>query len=82
MVVAIRRLAYYRRDDAKGHFAELSTPGVKPVVLMAVSGQIANQGDVIITAQQPARDLEAHSFSIESPGGTSDHYFTDGDGYD
>jgi hypothetical protein len=64
-----------------GYLAEPSAPGAKPAVLLAVSGQFATYGDALLTAQQTARDLEAHSFTIDWPGGTSDHYFRDGDGW-
>jgi hypothetical protein len=63
------------------YFAEPSAPAVKPAVLLAVSGQFAIYGDALLTAQQTARDLEAHSFRIDWPGGTSDHYLRDGDGW-
>jgi hypothetical protein len=64
-----------------GYFAEPSAPGVKPAVLLAASGQFATYGEALLTAQKTARDLEARSFSIDWPGGTSDHYFKDGDGW-
>ena len=82
-------LPYYRVMMLKiGYFAEPSfsfvepsAPGVKPAVLLVASGQFATYGDALRTAQQTARDLEAHSFRIDWPGGTSDHYLKDGDGW-
>jgi hypothetical protein len=62
-------------------FVEPSAPGVKPAALLVTSGQFATYGDALGTARATARDLEAHSCSIDWPGGTSDHYFKDGDGW-
>ena len=59
----------------------IASSGAKPAVLLAVSGQFATYGDALLTAQPTARDLEVHSFTIDWPGGTSDHYFRDGDGW-
>jgi len=63
------------------YLAEASAPGAKPAVLLAVSGQFAAYGDALLTAQQSAPDRDAHSFTIDWPSGTSDHYFRDGDGW-
>ena len=79
------RVARQGRNDVMmlriGYFAEPSAPDVRPTVLLAVSNQFGTYGDALVTAQQTARDLEAHSFSIDWPSGTSDRYFKDGDGW-
>jgi hypothetical protein len=64
-----------------GYFAEPFAPGVKPLSLpiLAGSGEFATYNDVLIVARQTANDVQAHSFVIEWPGGTSDRYIRNGD---
>jgi hypothetical protein len=64
-----------------GYFAEPSAPGVQPAVLWVASGDFATYNGALLTAHQTAGDLHAHSFSIDWPGGTSDRYVRDGNGW-
>ena len=64
-----------------GYFTEPSAPGVEPETLLLASGVFDTYNDALLTARQTARDLEAHSFSINWPGGTRDRYVKDGDGW-
>jgi hypothetical protein len=62
-----------------GYFAEPFASGVQPPTLLDSSGDFATYNDVLIVARQTANDVQAHSFVIEWPGGTSDRYIRNGD---
>jgi hypothetical protein len=64
-----------------GYFAKPSTPGAQPAILTVANGGFATHGEALITARSTADQLQAHSFVIDFPDGTTERHIRDGDGW-
>jgi hypothetical protein len=61
-----------------GYFAEPSAPGAQPANLTVANSGFATHAEALITAQGTADRLQAHSFVIDFPDGTTERYVRDG----
>jgi hypothetical protein len=64
-----------------GYFAEPSTPGAQPAILMVASGGFATHSEALITARNTADRLHVYSFVIDFPDGTTELHVWDRDGW-
>ena len=64
-----------------GYFAEPSTPGAQPAILTVANGGLATHSEALATARNTADQLQAHSFVIDFPDGTTERHVRDGDGW-
>jgi hypothetical protein len=55
------------------YFAEPSTPGAQPAILMVANGGLAHS-EALATARNTADQLQAHSFVIDFPDGTTERH--------
>jgi hypothetical protein len=62
-----------------GYYAEPSAPGVQPANLLVANGNFATRDDALLTARTTAEQLQAHSFIIDFPDGTSERHVRDGE---
>ena len=63
-----------------GYFAEPSTPGAQPAILTVANGGFATHSEALVTARNTADQLQAHSFVIDFPDGTTERHVRDRDG--
>jgi hypothetical protein len=64
-----------------GYFAEPSTPGAQPAILTIANGGFATHNEALITARNTAERLQAYSFVIDFPDGTTERHVRDADGW-
>jgi hypothetical protein len=64
-----------------GFFAEPSAPGAQPANLTVASGGLTTHTDALITARHTADQIQAHSFVIDFPDGTTERHIRDSDGW-
>jgi hypothetical protein len=64
-----------------GFFAEPSAPGAQPANLTVASGGLTTLSDALITARQTADQIQAHSFVIDFPDGTTERHIRDSEGW-
>jgi hypothetical protein len=61
------------------YFAEPSTPGAQPAILTVANGGLATHSEALTTARNTADQLQAHSFVIDFPDGTTERHVRDGE---
>ena len=64
-----------------GYFAEPSTAGAQPAILTVANGGFATHSEALMTARITADQLQAHSFVIDFPDGTTERHVRDEDGW-
>ena len=61
------------------YFAEPSTPDAQPAILTVANGGLATHSEALATARNTADQLQAHSFVIDFPDGTTERHVRDGE---
>ena len=64
-----------------GYFSEPPTPGGQPAILTIANGGFATHSEALISARSTADQLQAYSFVIDFPDGTTERHVRDGDGW-
>jgi hypothetical protein len=64
-----------------GYFAEPSTPGAQPSILTVANAGFATHSEALVTARNTADQLQAHSFVIDFPDGTTERHVRGGEGW-
>jgi hypothetical protein len=64
-----------------GYFAEPSAPGAQPANLTVANSGFATHNEALMTARGTADLLQAHSFVIDFPDGTTERHVRDGEGW-
>jgi hypothetical protein len=61
------------------YFAEPSTPDAQPAILTVANGGLATHSEALATARSTADQLQAHSFVVDFPDGTTERHIWDGE---
>jgi hypothetical protein len=64
-----------------GYFAEPSAPGAQPANLTVANSSLATYSEALTTARDTADQLQAHSFVIDFPDGTTERHVRGDDGW-
>ncbi len=64
-----------------GYFAEPSTPGARPANLTVANSGFVTHAEALATARHTADQIQAHSFVIDFPDGTTERHIRDSDGW-
>jgi hypothetical protein len=57
-----------------GYFAEPSTPGAQPANLTVANSGFVTHAEALTTARHTADQIQAHSFVIDFPDGTTERH--------
>jgi|SRR5580700_3339751 hypothetical protein len=72
-------LSYISMILTIAYFAEPSTPDAQPAILTVANGGLATHSEALATARNTADQLQAHSFVIDFPDGTTERHIRDGE---
>jgi hypothetical protein len=72
-------LSYISMILTIAYFAEPSTPDAQPAILTVANGGLATHSEALATARNTADQLQAHSFVIDFPDGTTERHVRDGE---
>jgi hypothetical protein len=64
-----------------GYFAKPSAPDVQPQNLSVANGEFDTVDEAVTYARAAAGRLQAHSFTIDMPDGTTERQVWDGEGW-
>ena len=64
-----------------GYFVEPSAPGAQPANLTVANSDFATYSEALTTTRDTADQIQAHSFVIDFPDGTTERHVRDSDGW-